>query len=86
MLLDPQVGFRVKQPVEDVGGVSHADADDLETERCVLVRDVGIKELARFGAILGIDVFTEEGEYDKIVADRYAGWQTPEASSMLSGT
>ncbi len=27
----------------------------------------------------------EEGEYDRIVADRDAGWQTPEAQDMLGG-
>ena len=56
MLLDPQVGFMMQQAVENVGGVSHADIDDFKTEWCVLVRDVGIEQLARFGAVLGIDV------------------------------
>ena len=37
MLLDPQVGFMVKQSVEDVGGVSHADVDDFGAERRVLI-------------------------------------------------
>lgn len=27
----------------------------------------------------------EGGEYDRIVADRYAGWQTPEEQDMLGG-
>ena len=27
----------------------------------------------------------EDGKYDKVVADRYAGWQTPEAQEMLDG-
>ncbi len=27
----------------------------------------------------------EDGKYDKVVADRYAGWQTPEAQEMLNG-
>ncbi len=27
----------------------------------------------------------EDGEYDKVLNDRYAGWQTPEAQKMLSG-
>ena len=44
MLLDPQVGFMMKQPIENVSGVSHADVDDLGTERCVLVRDVCVEE------------------------------------------
>ena len=56
MLLDPQVGFMVKQPIEDVGGVAHTDVDDLGAERRVLVRDVGVEEFAWFGAILGVDV------------------------------
>ena len=56
MLLDPQIGFMVQQPIEDVGGVANADVDDLGTERRILIRDVGIEEFARFGAILGIDV------------------------------
>ena len=37
MLLDPQAGLMVKQPVEDVGGVAHADVDDFGAERRVLV-------------------------------------------------
>ena len=56
MPFDPQVGFMKKQSIEDVGGVSHADVDDLGTERCVLVRDVGIGELAWFGPVLWIDM------------------------------
>lgn len=28
----------------------------------------------------------EEGRYNRILADRYAGWKTPEAQAMLSGT
>ncbi|MEG9434237.1 xylose isomerase [Terriglobus sp. ADX1] len=27
----------------------------------------------------------EEGTYDKVITDRYAGWQTPAAQAMLSG-
>lgn len=46
----------VKQSVKDLGGVSHANVDDLGTERRVLVRDVGIEQLARFGPVLGIDM------------------------------
>ena len=56
MLLDPQVGFMVQQPVEDIGGVAHANVDELGTEGCVLVGDVGVEEFARLGAVLGIDV------------------------------
>ena len=54
MLLDPQVGFMMQQPIENVGGVSHADVHDLGTEGRVLVRDMGVEELPRFGAYLGL--------------------------------
>jgi len=27
----------------------------------------------------------EEGKYDALLAERYAGWKTPEAQAMLSG-
>ncbi|MBW8749253.1 MAG: xylose isomerase, partial [Acidobacteria bacterium] len=27
----------------------------------------------------------EEGEYDAILTDRYAGWKTPEAQAMFNG-
>jgi cellobiose-specific phosphotransferase system component IIB len=33
VLLDPQIGFMVKQSVKDVGGVAHTDVDDFGTER-----------------------------------------------------
>ena len=56
VLLDPQVGFMVQQAVEHVGGVSHTDVDDLGAEGRVLVRDVGIEELAGFGSVLWVDV------------------------------
>ncbi len=56
MLFDPQVGFIVQQLVEHESGVAHSDVDDLGAERRVLVRDVGIEQLARLGTILGIDM------------------------------
>jgi hypothetical protein len=46
----------VKQPIEDVGGVAYPDVDDLGAERRVLIRDVGIEELAWVDSILGMDV------------------------------
>lgn len=56
VLLDPQIRLMVKQTVEDIGGVPHPDVDDLGTEGRILIRDVGIEELAGLGSILGIDV------------------------------
>ena len=56
MLLDPQIGFVVKQPIEDVGGVPRTDVDDLRTERRVLIGDMGIEKLARLGSIFGVDM------------------------------
>ena len=56
VLFDPPVGFMVKQTVEDIGGVAYSDVDDLGTEGRVLIRDVGIEELAGFGTVIGIDV------------------------------
>lgn len=50
MPLDPQVSFMMGKPVENIGGVAHANVDDLGAEGRVLIRDVGIEELARFGA------------------------------------
>ncbi len=44
------------QHIEDVGGVAYADVYDLGTKGRVLVRDMGVEEFARFGAVLGIDV------------------------------
>ena len=55
MLADPQVGFVVKQPVEDVGRVPHADVDNLSAEERVLIGDVGIEELAQLGSVLRVD-------------------------------
>ena len=46
----------VKQPVEDICGVAHANVDDLGAEGRVLVGDVRIEEFPRFRAVLGIDV------------------------------
>jgi hypothetical protein len=56
VFLDPQIRFMMQQSVEDVGGVPYTDIDDLGAEGRVLIRDVGIEELAGFGSILGIDV------------------------------
>ena len=56
MLLDPQVRFMMGQPVENVGGVAHAGVDDLRAGGRVLIRDVGVGELAWFGPVFGIDV------------------------------
>jgi hypothetical protein len=56
MLFDPQIGFMVKQPVKDIGGVTDTDVDDFGAERRVLIRDVSIEELAWFSPILGIDM------------------------------
>ena len=47
VLLDPQVGLVVEQPVEHVGGVAHRDVDDLGVERRVLVGDVGVERARR---------------------------------------
>ena len=56
VLLDPQIRFMVQQPVEDIGGVSYTNVDDLGAEGRVLIRNVGIEEFAGFGPVLGIDV------------------------------
>ena len=56
MFFDPQIGFMVKQPIENIGGVPHTHVDDLRTERRVLVGDVSIKELAWLRSILWIDM------------------------------
>ncbi len=37
-------------------------------------------------AFLAAARIIEEGSYEKLVAERYAGWQEPEAQSMLNGT
>ena len=36
MLLDPQIGFMMKQSIEDIGEVSHADIDDFGAERGIV--------------------------------------------------
>ena len=56
VLLDPQVGFVVQQPVEYIGRVAHADIDHLGVERCVLVGDVGVERPAWAAAVFRIDV------------------------------
>ena len=56
MLGDAQVGFVVEQAIEHIGGIAHADVDDLTAEGDVLVRDVGVKQPARLGPVLGVEV------------------------------
>lgn len=56
MFFDSQVGLMVKQAVEDIRGVAYPDVDDLGAERRVLIRDVGIEELAGLGSVFGIDM------------------------------
>ena len=56
MLFDPQVGFVIEQAVQHVGGVPHADVDDLGVKGRVLVGNVGVKLDAGFAAVFGIDV------------------------------
>ncbi len=56
VLLDPQFGFMVQQTIENIGGIAYPDVDDLGTKRRILIRDVGVEELAGFSAVFGIDV------------------------------
>ena len=53
MLLGPEIGFMVKQPIEDVDGVPHTNVDHMRTERRVLIGNVGIEELAGSAPYLG---------------------------------
>jgi hypothetical protein len=46
----------VQQTVEHIGRVAHADVDNPGAERRVLVGNVGVEQLAGFGAVLGVDV------------------------------
>jgi xylose isomerase len=43
----------------------------------------GLDVLAR--GLKGAAALIEDGTYDKVIADRYAGWQQPEAQAMLKG-
>ena len=43
----------------------------------------GVDMCAR--AFLKAAALIEEGQYDKLLTERYAGWQTPDAQAMLSG-
>ena len=45
---------------------------------------VGATDLCARAFLLAAKLI-EDGEYDKLVVDRYAGWQTPQAQDMLSG-
>jgi xylose isomerase len=45
---------------------------------------VGAVDLCAHGFLLAAQV-VEDGRYEKIVTERYAGWREPEAQSMLSG-
>jgi xylose isomerase len=45
---------------------------------------VGATDLCARAFLLAAKLI-EDGEYDKLVAERYAGWKTPEAQAMLSG-
>lgn len=56
ILLDAQVRFMVQQAVQHVGRIANADVDHPGAERRVLVGDVGIKQLARLGAVFWVDV------------------------------
>jgi len=56
VLFDPQIGFMVQETIEHIRGIANTDVDDLGAERCVLVGDVGIEQLSRLRAVLGIDV------------------------------
>ena len=56
VLLDAQIRLVVEQTVEHVGGIAHADVDDLGMERGVLVGDVGVEQHAGLAAVLRVDV------------------------------
>ena len=45
---------------------------------------VGATDLCARAFLLAAKL-VEDGEYDALVAERYAGWQTPEAQAMLGG-
>ena len=45
---------------------------------------VGATDLCARAFLLAAKLI-EDGEYDQIIVDRYAGWQTPQAQDMLSG-
>lgn len=44
---------------------------------------VGATDLCARAFLLAVKLI-EDGEYDKVLEDRYAGWQTPDAQKMLS--
>jgi xylose isomerase len=46
---------------------------------------IGAVDLCARAFILAAKLI-DDGEYDKTLTDRYAGWQTPEAQKMLSGS
>ena len=46
---------------------------------------VGAVDLCAHAFLLAAHII-EEGTYEKLLAERYAGWQEPEAQSMLNGT
>ena len=46
---------------------------------------VGAADLCARSFLLAAKLI-EDGEYDKVIKDRYAAWQTPEAQAMLSKT
>lgn len=56
MLLNLQLGCMVKQPIQDVCGVSHASANHLGVKRCVAVRDVRVELNAGTRAAAGVDL------------------------------
>ncbi len=45
---------------------------------------VGGVDLCARSFLLAVKLI-EDGKYDKVLTDRYAGWQTPEAQDMLNG-
>lgn len=50
----------------------------------LILAHVGATDLCARAFLLAAKLI-EDGEYDRIVSDRYAGWQTPEAQAMLNG-
>jgi hypothetical protein len=48
-ILDPQIEFVMKQPIEDVGAVAHADVDGFQAEWLILIGNVGTERFVCFG-------------------------------------
>lgn len=53
------------------------------TPEDLLEAHVGATDLCARAFLLAVKLI-EDGEYDKVLEDRYAGWQTPDAQKMLS--